>query len=159
MRAAALALLLSILASACQGAEVRPATDQEFARLLLGCWLHRDEYLSGRACFDQRGVVETMVFGSYEGFDGRGHYEVSGGMLTLRGDHFEGWTWLFNRTQLACDALIEPGIRLALVNCRGGNAASGGIAENSEALPDLGFRAVPPFEDWTPVDGYGDRLD
>ena len=143
-----LALVLVLLtASAAMAAEIRPAAEDEIARVLVGCWereitlelmeLERKGYFNSYTlCFGPGDQVATSTVGGdssgLEGFADGGTFSVEGGKLNLSGSGFDGW--FFGSPELSCDVVMRLDIAMRLENC-----VALGEARPGESLPNMSF--------------------
>ncbi|CAN7336625.1 hypothetical protein LJR016_001794 [Devosia sp. LjRoot16] len=138
---------LSLLAgSAVAAAEVRPASEEEIAVALVGCWdreatretirLEKSGFINEYdICFGQDGRVSATsttgdkVWG-LEGLGSDGTFEVADGRLLLNGG---GEGWFLGAWELSCDVVMLPGVAMQFRNCVG---SSGELLANTSYSRD-----------------------
>jgi hypothetical protein len=144
----ALALVVAVLAtvSAADADEVRQATEQEFARALVGCWgsewhatFMDDTEKSGvdTICFSRAGEVKS--YGGLAGTVDTGRYWLADRKLHIKADVPADY-WMLGASQMTCDATVRRRDTLNLLACKGARHDSGPGAQDD--LGDLSLFAV-----------------
>jgi hypothetical protein len=112
---------------AAQAGKVTSASDEDIAKLLVGCWttlIGGPLGVAYTACFTSKRTVDTTVFliGGREGFGSGGTYRLTRDKLVLHTKSLDDG-WFFPYQTATCDLVVRPWKALKISHCTGAGAA------------------------------------